>query len=108
MPYRSIEDQRAAQRRHYDNHPGYYSERRRIRRTALRTWVSDYKRERGCSRCDEHHPACLDFHHRDRADKEDCVSLMVEATRSRAVILAEIAKCDLLCSNCHRKEHAAR
>ena len=57
----------------------------------------------GCSRCDETDPACLDFPHRDPASKHRSVSYMVNYSRER--LLAEIDKCDLLCCNCHRKQH---
>jgi hypothetical protein len=44
--------------------------------------------------------ACLlDFHHIDKAGKAGCVSQMLDSPdRMRA----EIAKCTLLCANCHR------
>lgn len=44
--------------------------------------------------------ACLlDFHHIDKATKAGCVSQMLDSPdRMRA----EIAKCTLLCANCHR------
>lgn len=55
----------------------------------------------GCVQCGEKHPACLDFHHKDPATKTRGIGVMVRMED----ILAEIAKCDVLCANCHRKHH---
>jgi len=49
--------------------------------------------------------AALEFHHRDPSTKEFGVG---NFTGSRARLLAEVAKCDLLCANCHRRRHALR
>jgi hypothetical protein len=57
-----------------------------------------------CGRCGESHPATLDFHHRDPSTKSLEVSIMVW-NRTWKRVLAEIAKCDVICANCHRKEH---
>jgi hypothetical protein len=69
-------------------------------------WFRSLKASLKCERCGENHPACLEFHHRDQAKKDCEVSKMVR-TSSIERILEEIAKCDVLCSNCHRKLHAA-
>jgi hypothetical protein len=50
----------------------------------------------------------LDFHHRDPATKLFGVSAGVSSGRSVARLLAEIAKCDLLCASCHKKADLAR
>lgn len=63
------------------------------------------KKVSGCSKCDERNTRALDFHHRDPKTKKDKVSKMLNHNYSLKVILQEIAKCDLLCANCHRKEH---
>jgi len=63
------------------------------------------KQQMKCLRCDENHPSCLSFHHRDPNTKEDIVSNMVCEAWSEKRILEEIAKCDVLCENCHRKLH---
>jgi len=57
-----------------------------------------------CSKCDESDPICLDFHHLDPSEKEGQISRMANSS-SREKLLAEIDKCIILCSNCHRKEH---
>ena len=57
----------------------------------------------GCMYCGEKHPACLDFHHRDRTTKEGHIGEFRKFGLQR--VLAEIAKCDVLCANCHRKHH---
>jgi hypothetical protein len=63
----------------------------------------------GCSLCSENHPAVLDFHHRDRKTKVAGVNRMAQWGYSETRLRAEIAKCDVLCANCHRKvEHALR
>lgn len=74
----------------------------RKKRTQL---VHSIKRRRGCAECGETHPACLDFHHRDKRQKTVGVGVLVGSTTNMQRILDEIAKCDVLCSNCHRKHH---
>jgi hypothetical protein len=55
--------------------------------------------------CGEDHPSTLDFHHEDPAKKEASVRQLLDNGYSQKRILAEIAKCIVLCSNCHRKLH---
>ena len=69
----------------------------------LKKWFQEYKSNLKCSKCPENDIICLDFHHRNRSDKILEVSVMVARGRSKEVILQEIEKCDVLCSNCHRK-----
>lgn len=58
----------------------------------------------GCVKCGEKHPACLDFHHRE--GKKDKLGNIGEIRNfAFPKLLAEIAKCDILCSNCHRIHH---
>lgn len=58
-----------------------------------------------CIRCGEDHPAVIDFHHRNQSEKEIEVSIAVYRGWSLKRLKEEIAKCDILCSNCHRKHH---
>lgn len=83
------------------------SERARIsaRAAAIVEWFADLKAALKCARCQESHPACLEFHHRDPDAKEGGIAKMVQDGYCREAILTEIAKCDVLCSNCHRKLH---
>ncbi len=56
-----------------------------------------------CEKCGFHgHPQVFDFHHREPEDKLFSMSGISQITSK---VLAELAKCDLLCSNCHRLEH---
>lgn len=64
-----------------------------------RKWMQAEKLRRGCKRCGYNkHPAALDFDHV-RGGKHFAIS---KVKRSIAALKAEIAKCDVLCSNCHR------
>lgn len=93
------------QRWHYRNRE-WNRERTLDRRTRHRAWVYEQKRRSGgCVRCDETDPACLDYHHRDDADKEMTVCAMVTHGYSKDRLRAEMEKCVILCANCHRKEH---
>ena len=92
----------------------YYKEkparRRQLReknkkvRKKILDWYRNYKQGLECL-CGEDHPACLDFHHRNPDEKEAEVSTLVGTSGSINRILKEIAKCDVVCSNCHRKKH---
>lgn len=84
-----------------------YSERDRLKQSKLakRKWLVEYKVARKCERCGEDHPACLEFHHLNSDDKDIDLGRAVVAGWSIARMLEEIAKCILLCANCHRKLH---
>lgn len=56
--------------------------------------------------CDETHPVALQFHHRDPSIKKFMVNSKTLSSPKKypwKEILLEIAKCDLLCANCHSK-----
>lgn len=66
------------------------------------------KRDVPCMDCDNRFPPyCMDFDHRDGETKEFNVSQMLRA-QSWSKFIAEIEKCDVVCSNCHRKRTAKR
>ena len=55
----------------------------------------------GCVDCGYNlHPEVLDFDHHPGTEKRAAVGTL--KCRTWAIILDEIAKCDLLCANCHR------
>ncbi|MFA7101303.1 MAG: hypothetical protein WC196_06190 [Bacilli bacterium] len=51
--------------------------------------------------------SCIfDFHHRNPEEKDFNLNLNFLNRYGKKRILEEVDKCDLLCSNCHRLEHA--
>lgn len=74
-------------------------------KTLARELVQNIKTENKCKYCKESRFYCLDFHHKTPAKKKDTVSNLVRQGYSIKTILAEIKKCDIICSNCHRKQH---
>lgn len=81
----------------------WYVEYRRYLRRKNQQFMRDYLMEHGCSRCGyNENVAALEFHHRDPATKVRAVSTMSGA--GRPSLEAEIAKCEVLCANCHAIE----
>lgn len=74
------------------------------RRDELRAWFRALKSKLQCELCAESTVDCLQFHHRDPSMKDLEVSKAISGW-SRERILAEIAKCTVLCANCHLKLH---
>lgn len=71
--------------------------------------VMAYLDEHPCTDCGESDPVVLDFDHLPGHVKRFTISRAVGAsTRSWTSILAEIAKCEVVCANCHRRRTAAR
>jgi hypothetical protein len=64
------------------------------------------ERARGCSRCSEDDPRCLDFHHA-KGPKLFTLAEAVSRSHSMKKVEEELAKCVVLCANCHRKEHGS-
>lgn len=71
----------------------------------VREWFNDYKSGLACEECGQNHPATLDFHHLDSDAKDVEVGQLVGYGYGKDLILAEVAKCKVLCSNCHRILH---
>lgn len=105
MPCKTKEEARASQKRWRSRN--LLQDRERIKRNkrAVAEWFAEYKTTLKCVKCGESHPACLDFHHRDPATKRYTVAKMALNGCSIETIREEIEKCDVLCANCHRKEH---
>ena len=75
---------------------------RRARRKAR---IDSLKLEAGCGRCGfDAHPDALHFHHRNPGEKDMSVSQMRLMSDDR--LNAEIAKCEVICANCHAEHHA--
>lgn len=114
MPAKDPEKRRATVRAWYARTKAERHEREapRIRRNDARrrrelaAWYLQLKSQLVCTRCGESHPACLQFHHDDPATKEIAVSDAMRRGFGKARMLREIAKCTVLCANCHIKHHA--
>ncbi len=77
----------------------YYTDGKRAER---RVWLQALKENHPCVDCGVvYHPVVMDFHHRDPASKLFNIGRKWGST-SISLLLEEIAKCDLICANCHR------
>ena len=76
-------------------------------RLRAREFVIAYLRDHPCTDCGEGDLVVLQFDHC-RGDKEFDVTYMMSIGRSLRAIQAEIAKCDVVCANCHCRRTAAR
>ena len=75
-------------------------EKQRARWRANAAMLNDI-RDVPCADCGRRFPPCImQFDHRDPTTKAHGVTRML--MRARSVILAEVAKCDIVCTNCHR------
>lgn len=82
-----------------------YHSKNTITRNDKGRYVHEIKSNQACSRCGENDDRCLDFHH--LRDKDTTVSQIVgDKNYTLQDLKNEIDKCIILCSNCHRKEHA--
>ena len=64
-----MEYQREYQAKWYRKHKERLLEKRRQHDEELKKWLSEYKSQLCCVECGESHPACLQFHHRNKDEK---------------------------------------
>lgn len=88
-------------KRHVCKRCYYYS--KIPRREKERNWIKSLKENKCCERCGFDNHKALQWHHKNPKDKTFNIA---DAIRySRQDILDEIAKCELICANCHQIEH---
>lgn len=73
------------------------------RRKKYKEKILKLKREsNGCKKCGwKNHSEILQYHHKDKSTKKFKMSVGNLASYKWESVLEEIAKCDLLCPNCH-------
>jgi len=68
----------------------------------IRRYLQKYKKQ-PCMDCgNEYPPYVMDFDHRPGETKVFNISRFMRENRSLEQVQEEIAKCDLVCANCHR------
>ncbi len=101
MAYKDIEKARACQRRYYQTHKEVYLHKNRRKKEMLRNIMRQHK-AKPCADCGNEFPFyVMDFDHREGEKKNAHVSKLVQRMNLQQ-LLNEIAKCDVVCSNCHR------
>jgi hypothetical protein len=79
---------------------------KQARQHALQSHILDHLRHHPCVDCGEADPVVLEFDH--VGQKTSTVAGLVRQVASMAAIDAEIARCEVVCANCHRRRTASR
>lgn len=78
------------------------------RRTDELVAIANEVKSAGCIYCGETNVECLDFHHRDGEIKSFTIGKALQRSTPLKTLLRDIAKCDIVCPNCHKEHHPPR
>jgi len=87
---RNKDYQKANARKHRDEY-----------RTNAHEYIWNYLLTHPCVKCGERDPVVLEFHH--KANKKETISKLIANGATTQKIRLEIAICDVMCANCHRR-----
>ena len=94
--------QLAYRSRYYKEHQETENARKVAYRNRDKEWYLSLKAGKPCVDCGQvFHPAAMHWDHKDGEVKVKAVARLFNGYRSKEKILAEIAKCELRCANCH-------
>jgi hypothetical protein len=120
LPVRTPTDARVLSLKQHPRKKPYKGGQKAASRTLYenkKAFIRDHRVSLGCQDCGENHPSCLDLHHLDPATKHPHLKtrMLDDGTGRRTYkgwlqmsyddIEAELQKCVVLCSNCHKKRH---
>lgn len=95
-------ERRAARRKHYQENKDYYFRKSEEYKDRAQAFVNALK-DNPCLDCEIKYPHyVMDFDHREDEEKVRNIAEMVRRS-GRKKLEEEIAKCDLVCANCHRE-----
>ena len=89
-----------------DTHRRQSKAAKSARQRALRAQLLAHLRRHPCVDCGETDPVVLEFDH--VGEKTASISVLLSQTATRKAIDAEIARCEVVCTNCHRRRTAYR
>jgi len=111
MPYKTPEDIREYHRSYYQRNRERLLKKQAEKNKRIlksrREWLIELKKSLKCTRCDGSHPATLTFHHKTGVVKSFEIGSTSRFKVSLKRLQEEIEKCEVLCANCHAKEHWA-
>ena len=86
---------------HYQKNKAHRQAQNKRRQVAFRTWYTELKAGKACADCGlVFHPAAMHWDHLPGRKKTAPLGWLVRLG-SRQRVLEEIAKCELVCANCH-------
>lgn len=86
----------------YMNNKDNYKRRSSKRKQENRSFITELK-SKPCMDCKQTFPpVVMEFDHKDPSKKIMNISKMIDRGCSKEAILLEVAKCELVCANCHR------
>jgi hypothetical protein len=89
--------------KHYQNNKPRYLETSNLLKSSVKEEVRRMKEAAPCTDCGRFYPYyVMDYDHLGEVAKVDAVSVMIKNRACLPTVLREIAKCELVCSNCHR------
>lgn len=95
-------------REHYVKNRAYYLVKARKRNKEIKkkahNYIGSYLQSHPCIDCGETDILVLEFDHRDRSSKTDCINRIISSGNYIKQIEKEVSKCDVRCANCHRRK----
>lgn len=104
MPYKNKQKEKAVKRRLYQQNKARYRDVHKKLQARNKEYVSSLKTE--CCYCGESDKIVLDFHH--TRDKSFSVSELIRRAASIERLNEEVQKCEVVCGNCHQKQHVPK
>lgn len=95
-------------KRSYSKHPEKSKAKATEKCEELRQFIMGMK-DKPCSDCgNKYPPEVMDFDHRPGEEKLGNISSLQHFKMKKEILEKEIAKCDLVCANCHRMRTSSR
>ena len=92
---------------HYKNQPERYKEKNKRRKRSRQEFIIAYLLGHPCIDCGESDIVVLEFDHVRGSKRKELATLVLDGV-SLETLKEEIAKCDVVCANCHRRRTAKR
>ena len=94
--------QSSLSKKHYQKNSDDYKRYRNKYKLNIQKRIYQYLKDNPCIKCGESNPVVLELDHRDPKLKEFNISSAPTRRVSVKKLDGELAKCDVLCANCHR------